>query len=273
MLKKIVIIFSLILWPINLFLTNTFSNFLFYLIPAGFLVFSYYLYTKKSKYYLIPTLFIGIFQPKLLAIPVLMALIDFFIKHSKTSIITLIISLVIFISFFSQFKGQTIFVRDYEAQQLVLRNTYLYPNIFLARSFQNKPQIYLNKIISNFFALVDTNNYLFGFHPRPITITNQNLIKFSFWTLPFILLGLFYVRENKHYKFILASLVAIILSLSLLTNFDRNDFILWVPISLVLIHGINIFKTKYPKVFIALSFLIIIYTIPEIARGYLEKFL
>ena len=85
---------------------------------------------------------------------------------------------------------KTIFSFDYQASQLILRKIYLYPNIPLARLFQNKAQIPTTKYESNLVALIDPNNYFFGFHPREVA-GGLNLVKFPFVSLPFFILGFY----------------------------------------------------------------------------------
>lgn len=227
------------LWPINLYLKNTSPDFLKYIIPALLLVTSYILYTKNNRYYLIPILLIGIYEKKLLIVPVIFCFLDLITNFKKLTFTLLIISLTIFIWQYQSFKGQTVFNRDYEGEQLIIRNINLYPNIPMARLSQNKPKLYLKKASANFFALTDLNNYYFAGHPAPTAIANQELYKF-FWPLViFLILGVFHYKSLEHRNYILTLFISCILSLSILQNFDRNDFVLWFPISIITIHGIK----------------------------------
>ncbi len=224
MLKRIVIFLIFIVWPLSLFLANTNKDFLKYIFPF--------------------------FEPKLVLIPIIFLIILTY----KNRFILLILSLLIVFAFiWKPFFGQTIFVSDYQEQQKILQEQKLYNSIFLARLFQNKARIPMEKFANNFFALVDPNNYFFGFAPRQITVDNQNLKKFPFLSLPFLLIGIYYLFEKKQKqnlvfplkKIVLAFLFAAIINLSLLTNFDRNDFILWIPIGLIILYGLNIFNKKF----------------------------
>jgi len=239
MLKKVVIIFALAYWPINLYLANSHQNFLEYAIPTVLLATAFFLYKKYPKYYLIPILLIGIFEKKLVLLPVIFCSLDFLLTRTRLTIIIFALSLVVFLLSFKSFAGQTVFVRDYEGEQLVIRNIHLYPNVFMARLFQNKPRIYLNKITGNFFVLTDPNNYFFALHPRPILIDNQNLNKYPFFAIVFFIVGIFTLDKSKYKNFVIISSLSAITALSILTNFDRNDFILWVPVSLIIIHGVE----------------------------------
>ena len=161
---------------------------------------------------------------------------------------------------------KTVFVNDYQAEQRILDKINLYPTVFFARVYQNKGRIYLDKITDNFFALADPSNYFFGFHPREI-IGNQNLKKFPLVSIIFFLTGLYYFKSLKHKKFILIYSSISLFYLSILENFDRGDFLLWLPITLIILHGLNInYKNKYWD-YIALIFWI--FTIPQIARIFL----
>jgi hypothetical protein len=60
------------------------------------------------------------------------------------------------------FFGSSIFYFEHNDQQKIIRQGYLYPNIYLARLFQNKPTIYKDRFLFNFFSVIDPNNYFFG---------------------------------------------------------------------------------------------------------------
>lgn len=160
-------------------------------------------------------------------------------------------------SFFA--KPQTIFAFDYQARQLVLRNTYAYPNVLLARIFQNKAQIPLGKFEHNLTALIDPNNYFFGFHPREILSGNKNAVKFPFVALPVFLVGFFTLSRHRHHKLILAILVAMTVGLSALASFDGYDFLLYFPLAIVFLHGLK----KIPPLYLLLALPI---SLIEIAR-------
>ncbi len=271
LIRVVTISLCLALWPINLYLANTLSDFINYLIPATLLLISYFLYKKTPKYYLLPIFFIGIFEKKLLLIPVVFYGLEMIMEFDRKKLILFIVSLVLLIVYFPSFRGQTVFTRDYQAEQSILRNIELYPNVVTARIFQNKPRIYINKLSDNFFALTDLNNYFFGLHPRPIVIDNQNLFKIPFVAIIFFLYGAFYITGSIDKKFILISLASCLISLTLLKNFDRNDFVLWLPISLTIIYGINRLSLKNPKLFNIISTIFIIFAIPEFIRGFAWK--
>lgn len=244
-LKTIVFALSILLWPISLYRANTLPNFISYTIPTLFIAISFYFYRKGKSFFLLPILFLPLISPKLLPIPILVILAFYVINKGKKYLPYLLVSLFLLAGFFKPFWGQTIFKPDYQARQKVIRNTYLYPNVLSARVFQNKLRIIVDKFNFNLTAFIDPSNYLFGFHPREIMVDNQNLDKFPFLSLPFFLFGIYFLRKTSHWHFPLILFISSIISLSFLNNFDRNDFILFTPLSIILFEGINQFSKKF----------------------------
>lgn len=161
---------------------------------------------------------------------------------------------------------KTVFQQDYQAEQRILEKINLYPTVFFARVYQNKARIYLDKASNNFLALTDLNNYFFGFHPRQI-IGNQNLKKFPFVSIIFFLAGLYFFNRLKYKKLILQITIPSLIYLMLLDNFDRIDVLLWLPISLVILGGLDIVSlSKYWK-YTASAFWI--FTVPQLLRIFL----
>lgn len=243
-IEKVIFILCILFWPLSLFHANTPQDFFKYSIPTILVGLSFFLFARKNSFYQVPILFIPLLEPKLAALPLITFSIFFLWQREKKHLVFVLISIFILALTWKDFWGQTIFQPDYEAQQEIIGKSYLYPNVITARIFQNKPRIYVNKFNNNLFALIDPNNYFFNFHPREIKIDNQNLNKYPVMSLIFMLFGLYYLKKNPHWKFILILSLAGVLSLSVLKIFDRNDFILWIPITLVIIHGIVNFKLK-----------------------------
>lgn len=268
--RNIIVILSLFSWPLNLFLANTPGDFLKYLIPLVLLSLSYYLHRKKADYFYAPTLLIPFFEPKLAIFPILFVLHRFyFSKNKRISYYPLILSILVFSSVWPSFKEQSIFTYDYQARQEILREINLYPNPLLARIFQNKARVYTDKFVDNLFALTDPNNYFFAFHPREISVTNQNLDKYPFLSIFLFLIGIIYFAKNKDKQFIVSAFISGVVSLSLLSSYDRHDFILWLPISLVLIAGTNSALLRKNKYFYVYSVLLIASFLIQFLRNYL----
>lgn len=238
-LEFLIILLTFSFWPLGLYLVNTRGDFFKYTLPAVFVIFSFLSFRAKSAFGVLPLLIIPFIEPKLASLPLsVILLLWLWNRTEKKYLFFLFISLGILLFNWKAFFGQTIFKPDYEARQQMIGKLYLYPNVFTARLFQNKVRIYNDKFSNNFFALVDPNNYFFGFHPREILIDNQNLNKYPFLSIVFLLFGLYYLRQNPLFKFITALVLGSIISLSILTIFDRNDFILWFPFSLILFYGL-----------------------------------
>ena len=270
--KFLIIFLTLFSWPFNLFLANTKADFIRYLIPLVILGIGYFLWTKKKDYFLLPILAIPFFEPKLALFPIaFIAAYSFCSKTFKKHLVFLALSILVFAFVWKPFYGQTIFTLDYQARQQVLRNITLYPNPPLARMFQNKVKVYSDKFISNLFALTDPNNYFFGFHPREITITNQNLEKYPFLAVVFALIGIFVLGKSKNKEFIITSFVSLIIGLSVLNSFDRNDFILWLPISLVIVEGVRyFFVLKNKKLIYLFTIIFILFALIQFVRNYVN---
>lgn len=266
-LSYILIILVFIFWPTSLYLANSKVDFLRYIIPSVFIIISFFLFKKKKKYYLIPLFLIPFFEPKLSVLPLLAVFTDFiFDKKLIKLIFGITISLVILLFNFQEFKGETVFQKDYEAQQLVIRNIHLYPKPLIARIYQNKGRIIVDKFNDNFFALTDLNNYFFAFHPREITVKNQNLAKFPFLAIFLFIFGLVEIIKTKSTKYLSVIFISLIFSLSILTNFDRQDFILWFPIGLIILNGINFIKNNFQKSYKYIFLVSILVSLWELIR-------
>lgn len=271
--KSIVIFLILSFWPFSLLLNNTPSNFLGYLVPGILVALSFLLYMKNSTSlpYLLPIFSIPFAEPKLAALPLIFILTNLVQdKEKKKHAILLLVSLVVLTFTWNGFWGQTIFRPDHEAEQLVIGKTYIYDSVVLARVFQNKPRIYLDKLTNNFFALTDPNNYFFNFHPREILIDNQNLIKFPSLSIVFALFGFYYINKFSYRKFMVSALVAAVLSLSVLTVFDRNDFVLWFPISAIVIFGAAKARGRFKREYPIFSIAFLIFSVIQLLRIFID---
>lgn len=268
--RKLAFISILALWPISLLFSNTTANFIHYITPTALLSISLFLYDKKFKYYFVPIFAIPFADPKLAVIPLIYFLTNLILKKNKSYLICTIISLVILAVVWKPFIGQTIFRPDYELGQQAIQKSNLYHSIPLARIFQNKARIPMDKFSSNFFSLIDPNNYFFGFMPRQILIDNQNLNKYPFIALVFIIYGLINIESLKRKDFILTILSAGIINLSLLGVFDRQDFILFIPLALIIIHGINRMDKNHKTLSKLLQIIMILFAVPEILRTFIE---
>lgn len=124
---------------------------------------------------------------------------------------------------------------DYDS---LIKKIGLFPNRNFARLEQNKLTPIISKYNLNFFSLLDPNNYFFGLHPRENVIPNQNLIKFPPFSIIFFLTGLYLWSGLKHHRFIFSLSLVSILILSFLNIFDGLDLILYLPLALIIRHGL-----------------------------------
>lgn len=247
MLKKLIILSILLFWPLNLFLHNNISIFITYLLPAIFLGISYFYFKHSRLWYLVPILFIPAVSPKLVLLPIFFYLLAF-IHFKRTALLILLVLSCLFLAVrYPNFRGQTIVNKDYEAEQLVIREQQLYGTVFMARVFHNKARIISDKAIVNSFILIDPNNYFFGNAPRQVPADNQNLQKYPFLALPFLIFSLINIRNLKYKSFLVITSASIFLSLLILKIFDGHDFLLYIPISMLLIYGLNILDEKFKR--------------------------
>lgn len=98
--------------------------------------------------------------------------------------------------------------------------------------YYNKTTIYSNRYWNNFFGLLDINSYFFGGHPRE-DVSDRVFRTKIIWILVFpFILGLWRIRIGWKW-------LGILFLLALLKNPDGWDFILAIPMMLILDNGIN----------------------------------
>lgn len=246
------------MWPIAILAHNTPRNALEYLLPAFFLFLAYFFQSKNKDWWGIPVIIITIVSPKLAIFPVLFFALLMVSSKTKRTLLGVYLFCALFVSaiFSQQFIGQTVIQITHDEKQSVIQQTNLYDSVFVARLMHNKVRIVGDKVIDRFFALTDPNNYFFGFHPRQIQINNQNLQKYPFVAIIFFVAGLLGYNTIKEKKWLFISLFALLVNLSLLTVFDRNDAILMLPVTLITINGVNVMKTyKYSGVLFGVAVL------------------
>jgi hypothetical protein len=252
-INLIVVGLVIFFWQLNFFLNSNTEDTIHFFLPSILLFCAFTLFKDRIVKRNILLATIPILNSSLILLPT----ISLLFKNKKLGylIFGLIMTLVIFFGG-KVFFGSSIFYFEHNDQQKIIRQGYLYPNIYLARLFQNKPTIYKDRFLFNFFSVIDPNNYFFGYHPRQITADNQNLQKFPFLSLSFFLIGLFHSVLKR--KWFLVSLLIIFINLALLKNFDKTDSLVWMPISILVIEGIYNFvkKINFQKRLLLLIFFI-----------------
>lgn len=251
MLLPSVIFLSLLFWPISLFLQNDFPSTLRYFSLALIIFLTWYTYSRGfSKPYFF--LFILPFlYPPLVLLPLLFFVFSFFFRSPSILIPKkyFLVSLLLFFFFSSSFYTQSIFLYSRSFEESVHTNISAYSSPLFGRLFHNKLKTNTSLFSVRFFALTDPNNYFFGFHPREIKRENQNLQKFPFLGIFFLLYGIYFFPRHLHKNFFFSLFFACLFSLCFLTDFDRFDFLLYPLISIVYIYGITTFFKRYPHSF------------------------
>ncbi|KKT78574.1 MAG: hypothetical protein UW73_C0001G0021 [Microgenomates group bacterium GW2011_GWB1_44_8] len=253
LLSKVLTITILLYWPISFLLANNPKDFITSFFPNVVFIICISLYQKGVRWWTAPLLTLGLVNPVLMIFPLFVAAFCFWLKPTKVNLAILFLAVMISLTQLNTFYQHSVFKYDRDTYQRKIEQGYLYPNVFLARVFQNKLTIYLERISFNFFALLDPNNYFFSFHPREIVGDNQNLDKFPFWAIAFLLIGLFKMRRLKRRDwFLLIILTALIINLSILAKFDRHDLVLYLPLSLVIISGLRKLSSSWVQIVLLL---------------------
>ncbi len=153
---------------------------------------------------------------------------------------------------------QTIFTPDPLAIDIQSTKISLIPNRNLARIYENKTTIPLDKFKSNVFVSLDLNNYFFSLHPQEI-IGGLNLTKYPYLAIIPFLVGLYFFSENKLRKWILCTFIVAVLSLAFINRQDKFDILLYFPVSAICLHGLRKIYTSsvifyfFSSVFIPIS--------------------
>jgi hypothetical protein len=246
-----------VFWPISFYLANR-QTWLLFAASSLVVVLNWVLYTQKVKYHYFIYLILPLLHPAFLFVPIISILFyrkDIILKSlaAYTGILILLILLT-----FKSFYAYSIFTPDPLAKDTLIKKISLIPNRNLARVYENRFTVPLDKYKSNVFESIDINNYFFAFHPRELG-SGQNLIKFSYLALVLFLYGIYYLNENIHKKWLLAVIFSSIFSLALINNQDRYESLLYFPISLVCFYGLKKIITNnnyFSKIFLIIFILI-----------------
>ena len=267
-MKKLVFWISTILififWPISFFLANT-QSWLVFVAAASVLIIDWVLYLKGYKYHYFLYLILPIIHPTYLVFPLIAVLLN--LNHQKKVSLAIYAALLITISLLSYktFYTYSIFTPDPLAKDTLIKKISLIPSRNLARVFENKTTVSQEKYKANIFLSLDPNNYFFSLHPREIG-DNQNLVKYPYLAIIPFLLGLYYILENKHKRWIIISFIVAATSISFINNFDRYDLLLYLPISLLCFYGLKKLASIPNLYFWAFSFAFIPISLIELAR-------
>lgn len=143
----------------------------------------------------------------------------------------------------AQIKFETIFYPATESEKIDFENKLALDTSGLKRFYYNKTTIYKERYLKNFLVLMDLNNYFFEMHPREDVSGVDYRTKYPFWTIIFLISAIGATVRNKKYSKVWLIILFEILVLSFFKKVDGLDFILFIPISWLLILGtINLFK-------------------------------
>lgn len=227
----------LVFWPISFVMANTDTWPIFVIAPV-ILIIDWVLYLKKFKYHYFLYLILPLIHPAYLVFPVIAILFN--VKGIKKASLVIYTVILILVSFFSYktFYAYSIFTPDPLATDTLIKKISLIPSRNLARIYENKTTIPQEKYKANIFLSLDLNNYFFSLHPREEG-NNQNLNKYPYLAIIPFLLGLFFILENVHKKWLITVFIAAILSLGFINNQDRYDLLIFLPVSLLCFYGLK----------------------------------
>lgn len=250
------VIFVVIFWPLSFLISNKLAWYSYFL-ATSILILDYFLYSLNYQYHYFLYLVFPLIHPAYLLCPffALPLIINTNKNTQKNILIYGIILFCIAIFSWKPFLNSSIFIPDLLAKDTLIKNISLIPNRQFARIFENKASIPLKKLKTNIFESFDLNNHFFAFHPQELSM-GQNLTKFSFLTIVPFLIGLFFVNEQKQKKWLLFVLFFTIISIGFINNQNKFDLLLFVPISIICIHGLKkIYSSK--NQYLAWLFLIV----------------
>ncbi len=222
----------LVFWPLSLIISNQ-TDWTTFALPALVILFDYFLYQKGFKY---------------------------------SHLVLLLIPLAVLFSSPKAFYTYSVFTPDPLRFDTLIKKINLIPNRNLARVFENKTTVPVEKYLSNLFLELELNNYFFALHPREIIGENQGLQKFPFLALFPFLYGLFLLPKHKDSKWIITIFIISILAVSFINNPDKFDFVLYLPVSLICLLGIKAFINHSPKLSLLIFPPFLLISLFELAR-------
>jgi hypothetical protein len=226
-----------VFWPISFYLANR-QVWLVFAASTLVIVLNWVLYTQKVKYHYFIYLILPLLHPVFLFVPIISIIFHLKGISSKTLAAYAGILMLLILLTFKSFYAYSIFTPDPLAKDTLIKKISLISARNLARVYENRFTIPLEKFKSNIFESLDINNYFFAYHPQELG-SSQNLIKFSYLTIMLFIFGIYYLNENIHKKWLLSTIFSSIVSLALINNQDRYESLLYVPVSLVCFYGLK----------------------------------
>ncbi len=277
-MKKIIYylttVLLLVFWPLTFYLANV-DSWITYAMGISILFLSLVFYQKGFPEYYFIYLLLPFIHPAFLAFPFITLVFKLIFNRtsgvSKATFAIFLLLLVLVTIFAGKgFYAHSIFTPDPLAYDTLNKKISLIPSRSLAKVFENKTTIFQDKFKSNVFISLDPNNYFFNHHPQEIG-GNQNLIKYSYLAIIPFLVGLYFILESKNKEWTITTLVCAVISVAFINNQDRFDTLLYLPISLICLHGLKkIFQSPNHK-FWLFSAVFIPTSLIELARIILIK--
>lgn len=259
----------LVFWPISFYFANN-DTWPIFASAILVLLVDWILYSRKNIYHDFLYLILPLIHPAYLIFPIIAVLP--YVKDMKKIPLGIYAVLLILMSLFSYktFYAYSIFTPDPLARDTLIKKISLIPSRNLARIFENKTTVSQEKFKDNIFLSSDLNNYFFSLHPREVG-GNQNLNKYPYLAIVPFLLGLFFILENIHRKWITTTYIAAVISIGLINNQDKFDVLIYLPISLLCFYGLKKLANTSTKYFWIFSLVFIPVTIIELIRMFVVK--
>lgn len=231
----------LLFWPISLLQANPVS-WPTYFMASLIVILDWFLYFKGFVYHYFLYLLLPLVTPVYLPLPIIYLLFNLdlpVVKKPAPLTSYLVLTAIVGALSFGSFLPRSVFTPDPVALGTLHQKNSLIPQRFLAKIMANQTTIFQTKFTANLFSSFDINNYFFGFHPREIAKDNQNLSKYPYLALAPFLVGLFFLTQNTHRRWLAVTLLAAIISLATIGAPDKFDFIIYWPISLMIYYGLK----------------------------------
>ena len=137
----------------------------------------------------------------------------------------------------AQIKFETIFYPATESEKIDFEKKLALDTSRLKKIYYNKTTVIKERYLKNFLVLIDLNNYFFEMHPREDVTEVDYRFKYPFLTIIFLISAIGMTAKNKKYIKIWLIILIEILVLSFFKKVDGIDFVLFIPMSWLLILG------------------------------------
>jgi len=133
---------------------------------------------------------------------------------------------------------ETIFYKD-KTEELKFLEKLSLDTSFIKKFYYNKTTLIQDRYFKNVMVLTDLNNYFFQMHPREDVPNVDYRIKYFYLSIILLIFGIIDSIKNKQNKKVWLLLVAEILVVSFFRKIDGIDFIIYFPLSAIMIDGLK----------------------------------